>query len=144
MILAKLFSSLTRLALGLLTLSVSATCSRNDSSSTNPGDVKIRKALIGTWVRPTNSSSGALTLSSDGTFKSGWTNVASEPIRSWRYEGYWSVTGGVCVAAETRSESIGTTNKMPPSTNSWRIINVDAERLVWELNGETNTLTRKR
>src|SRR5689334_14809269 len=144
MTLAKLFSSITRLAPALLMLSLIAACSRSDSSQLNPADLKVRKALIGTWMRQTNDSSGALTLRSDGTFKSGWTNVASGPIRSWQYEGYWTVTAGVCVATQTKSESTGTTNKLPPSTERWRIISVDAENLVSEINGETNSLTRKR
>jgi len=100
--------------------------------------------MIGEWTKQTNNLSGVLTLRSDGTFKSGWTNPASNPIRSWEYEGYWTVTEGVCVTTETKSESIATTNKLPPGTERWKIVNVDAESLVWEFNGETISLTRKR
>jgi hypothetical protein len=109
----------------------------------NSADLKLKNALVGTWTRQTINTGGTLTLASDGTFKSGWTNLASKPLHSWLYEGYWTVTGGVWVVTETNSKAVGATNNPPLSTNRWQIITVDSQSVVWVSDGQTNSLSRK-
>lgn len=137
-------SPLMKLALAVLSLSLCIGCKRSDSSRLNPADAAMRNTMIGTWTRQTNHLSGMITLGSDGTFKAGWTNSTSEPVRSWLYEGYWTITGGVCVATQTKSDSVGTTNHAPLRTDHFKVITVDAEHLAWESDGQTTTLTRKK
>jgi hypothetical protein len=133
-----------KLALAFLILSISLGCSRNDSSQMNSADLQLKNALIGTWTHHTNNLSGTINFASDGTFKSGLTNLASNPIHSWQYEGYWTVTDGVCVTTVTKSESVGTTNKPPEGTVRLKIMKANAENLVWESDSQTISLTRKK
>ncbi len=100
--------------------------------------------MIGMWSRHTNHLSGMVNFAADGTFKSGFTNLAGDPIQSWQYEGYWTVTGGVCVTTLTKSESVGTTNKPAPGTVRLKVIKADAENLVWESDSQTISLVRKK
>jgi hypothetical protein len=143
MLFQEVLSASRKVTFALLWLIFIGGCSRS-SSPMNAADLKLKNALIGTWVRQTDVQSGMVILSPDGTIKSGWTNGASHPVHSWQYEGYWTVTGGVCFVTRTKSESVGTTNKGPLGIESWKIVSVDAESLVSEIDGHTNSLIRKR
>jgi len=111
----------------------------------NPADLTLKKAIAGIWVRENDKLGGFLSLNSNGLFESNWTNHASNALRSWRYTGTWTVAGGICVSTITNSQSIGTTNKVPAGTvEQWKFITADERNLVWESDGQTNSLIRKK
>ena len=55
-------------------------------------DAKLAKAITGVW---TEENHGMMTLASDGSFSSAWTNFHSNPVQGWTYEGKWKITNGV-------------------------------------------------
>lgn len=66
-------------------------------------------------------------------------------MKVWAFEGTWAVTGGFCMLTDTKTRSWGTTNRVAEGgTERCRIIMLDDKRLVWELNEQTNSLTRER
>jgi hypothetical protein len=86
-----------------------------------------------------------MTLSPDGTFSSRWTNAHASPMAVWQYHGVWTVTGGVWVSTITNSQSWGTTNRVSEGrTDLMRILALDEHEVVWESEGQTNLLRRKK
>jgi len=117
-------------------------CGQHDGSATRSPDAKWRSRLTGTWAI---EGKGATALGADGTFSSRWTNAHANPMAAWQYDGVWTVTGGVCVSTITNSQSWGTTNRMAEGrTDLLRILTLDERELVWESEGQTNSLTRKK
>lgn len=107
-----------------------------------PPDAKLRSRLTGTW---TSEGRGTTTLDPDGTFSSRWTNADASPMAVWEYDGVWTVTGGICVSTITNSQSWGTTNRVAEGkTDLLRIVALDERELIWEYEGQTNSLTRKK
>ena len=118
-------------------------CGHRDQPHVQVPDEKLRNALIGTWTHG-NDESGMLRLDSNGTYSAQW-NPTNRPLKVWAYEGTWSATGGVCMFTDTKSQSWGTTNRTPEGRmDRMRIIKVDEEHLVWESNGQTISLTRRK
>lgn len=107
------------------------------------GDEKLRRTITGTWTRENN---GVLTLASDGSFSSGWTNFDSKV--AWTYEGQWEITNRVCVMTVTKSHAWNTTNSAEAvgSVDRVRIVRADGHELVWIWgpNGQTISFTRRR
>ena len=119
-----------------------AGCGQHDGPATRPPDAKLRSRLTGTWAI---EERGATTLRPDGTFSSRWTNAHASPVGVWQYDGVWTVTGGVCVLTITNSQSWGTTNRVAEGrTDFLRILALGERELVWESEGQTNSLTRKK
>ena len=117
-------------------------CGQHDGPATRSPDAKLRSRLTGTWAI---EGRGATTLGPDGTFSSRWTNVHATPMAVWQYDGVWTVTGGVWVSTITNSQSWGTTNRMAEGkTDLLRILALDERELVFESEGQTNSLTRKK
>jgi hypothetical protein len=105
-------------------------------------DAKLRTRFTGTWAI---EGRGATTLALDGTFSSRWTNVHASPMAVWQYQGVWTVTGGVFVSTTTNSQSWGTTNRTAEGKRDLlRIVALDDRELVWESEGQTNSLIRKK
>lgn len=119
-----------------------AGCGQHDGPATRGPDANLRSRLTGTW---TIEGRGESTLSRDGTFSSRWTNAHVTPVAVWEYDGVWVVTGGVCVSTITNSRSWGTTNRVGEGeTGVFRILALDERELVWESEGQTNSLIRKK
>ena len=117
-------------------------CGQHDGPATRSPDAKLRSRLTGTWA---TEGIGATTLGPDGTFSSRWTNAHATPIAVWQYDGVWTVTGGAWVSTIAKSQSWGTTNRgAEGKTDLFRILALDERELVWESEGQTNSLTRKK
>lgn len=117
-------------------------CGRHDGPAMPSPDAKLRTRLTGTWAI---EGRGATTLAPDGTFSARWTNVHASPMAVWQYQGVWAVTGGVCVSTITNSQSWGTTNRAAEGKRDLlRIVALDDRELVWESEGQTNSLIRKK
>jgi hypothetical protein len=126
-----LFSALSLLVAG---------CGRRGEPEFASTDAKLRRVMIGTWMRESN---GEIKLASNGSFTSAWTNLHSDPAKVWTYEGKWWVTNGAWFSTCTKNRAWGTTNvDAVGSTDFFNIIRVDASELVWESYGQTNLLTR--
>ncbi len=107
---------------------------------TRSPEAKLQRRLTGTWAI---EGRGIMTLGPDGTFSSRWTNTHAIPTAVWEYDGVWTVTNGACVHTITNSQSWGTTNREAGgSTDLYRILALDEHELVWESEGQTNSLTR--
>ncbi len=119
-----------------------AGCGPHGGPATQSPDARLRNRLTGTWAI---EGRGATTLSLDGTFSSRWTNAHATPVAFWEYDGVWTVTGGVCVTTITNSQSWGTTNRVAEGkTDVLRILALDEREVVWESEGQTNSLIRKK
>jgi hypothetical protein len=117
-------------------------CGHREGPATESSDVDLRSRLTGTWV---TEGRGVTTLKLDGTFSSRWTNTHASPMAIWQYEGIWTVTSGVWVSTITNSKSWETTNRSADGrTDLFRILALDERKLVWESNGQTNSLERKK
>jgi hypothetical protein len=134
-----------RMKLGLWCFAVVALlagCGQHNGPATPSPDARLRSRLTGTWAI---DGRGETTLSPDGTFSSRWTNMHASPIALWQYCGVWAVTGDVWVSTITNSQSWGTTNRSAEGrTDGLRILALDERELVWESEGQTNSLTRKK
>lgn len=102
-------------------------CERSDS--------RLRQQAVGTWGK----QEGEITFDSLGIFHSRW--GSNKPVD---FFGTWEVKNGILMATSTNIDSHGFTN-MPPvgQVDSFRIIQVDASRLVLEIDGHTNSYIRK-
>jgi len=119
-----------------------AGCGQQDRPAMPSPDAKLRTRLTGTW---TIEGIGATALDPNGTFSSRWTNAHASPTAVWDYDGVWAVTGSVCVTRITNTQSWGTTNRVAEGkTDLLRIVALDERELVWESEGQTNSLTRKK
>jgi hypothetical protein len=117
-------------------------CGQRDRPAMPSPDDKLRSRLIGTWEV---EGKGATTFGRDGTFSSRWTNVHGNPIAIWQYDGIWSVRDGVNFTTITNSQSWGTTNRSAPGRrDTFKILALDEHELIWESEGQTNSLTRKK
>jgi hypothetical protein len=116
-------------------------CGQHDDPAARSSDANLRSRLTGTWAI---DGRGAMTLGPDGTFSSRWTNAHVTPMAVWQYDGVWAVTDGVCVSTVTNSQSWGTTNRAAAGTDYFRILALDERELVWESEGQTNSLKRKK
>jgi len=108
-------------------------------------DPKLRDALTGTWTKE-DPSLGYLTIASNGTLVGEW-HTTNGPMAVWTFEGTWRAKGGVFVSTMTKTRSWGTTNPMSipeGGAERYRIIKVEEERLVWEKDGQTTSLMRKK
>jgi len=113
----------------------------------NPSaDAKLRDALAGTWTKE-DPSLGYLTLASNGTLVGEWHTTTNGPTVIWAFEGTWRARGGVLVSTMTNTRSWGTTNPMSipeGGKERYRIIKVDEQHLVWESDGQTTSLIRRK
>jgi hypothetical protein len=97
-------------------------------------DALLHKQLTGTWVR---GDSGVMTINSDGSFHSRWTNTLTNTTKEWIYDGTWDVRDGFLITTTMKSEARNTTNSEAiGSVDHFTIIRVDATHLVTELTGE--------
>ena len=118
-------------------------CGHHDQSQVMSADAKLRDALTGTWTKD-DPSLGSVSLASNGTFIAQW-NTSNSPMKVWAFEGTWAAKGGLCVSTTTKTRSWGTTNRVAEGrTDRYRIIRVDEEHLVWECDGQTISLIRKK
>ena len=119
-----------------------AGCGPHNAPAPTAPDARLRSLLMGTWVI---EGKGATTLAPDGTYSGRWTNAHASPMAVWQYDGIWTVTGGVCLTTITNSQSWGTTNRVAEGrTDLLRILALDERELVWESEGQTNSLVRKK
>jgi hypothetical protein len=96
--------------------------------------------LVGRWTG--GDEGGLLRLEPDGTFWAQW-NTTSSPVRVWAFEGTWGVTGGACILTNARTQSWGTTNRVPDGrVDRIVIVKLDDQQLIWGTPSRTNTLTR--
>ena len=118
-----------------------AGCGPHNESELVSGDAKLRRTMTGMWT----NGFAMLTRASDGTFSGIWTNYQKNLGLSWAYEGKWEVTNGVEVTIYTQSLSWNTTNRAAVgSVYLAKILRVDDREMVWEFNGQTNSLFRKK
>jgi hypothetical protein len=119
-----------------------AGCGQQDRFAMPSPDARLRSRLTGTWAI---EGRGATTLDTDGTFSSRWTNAHAIPPAVWAYDGVWAATGSVCVMRITNSQSWGTTNRVAEGkTDLLKIVVLDERELVFESEGQTNSLTKKK
>jgi len=66
-------------------------------------------------------------------------------MKVWAYAVTWTAAGGFCIVTLTNSRAWGTTNREAEgNTDRLRIITIDQNHLVWEADGETNSLVREK
>lgn len=103
-------------------------------------DVQLRKRIVGTW---SSDASSALTVSSNGTFVSGWTNIHSTPKYGWSYEGRWTITNAIFESSVTNTQTWGITDEPRHlSVERWKIVRLDEKEFVGVTRGITNVMIR--
>jgi len=133
------------IALAFVALSLLLTaCGHHDQPKEPSADEKLRNALVGTWTR-NNDGSGYTSLAADGTFSAQFNTTNTQHMKVWAYAGTWTAAGGFCIVTLTNSRAWGTTNREAEgNTDRLRIITIDQNHLVWEADGETNSLVREK
>ena len=95
-------------------------------------DAALRQKIAGTWEL--TNGHGVITIASDGSMFSRFTGST----QSWTYEGTWQLRDDQIVITTTKS------NSMPcRDVASARIIRADGHELVYDLSGQTISLSRK-
>jgi hypothetical protein len=117
----------SRLAFLVLSLLLTS-CEKRDS--------RLRQQVVGTWGK----EHGEMILDTKGTFHSQWRGSN----KSVDFFGKWEVKNGILLASSTNIDSHGFTNVPPVGrVDSFRIIQVDAARLVLGDKSQTNSYIRK-
>lgn len=95
-------------------------------------DTALRQKITGTWGLATGR--GVITIAPDGSLLSRFTNST----QVLTYEGTWRLRGEQIVFKTTKSNSIPLNDVMRA-----RIVRADGLELVYELNHQTISLSRK-
>lgn len=95
-------------------------------------DASLRQRITGTWGL--TNGHGVITIAPDGSMLSRFTGST----QSWTYEGTWQLKGGQIEITTTKSNSIPCSDVMLA-----RIIRADGHELVYDLSGQTISLSRK-
>jgi hypothetical protein len=113
-----------RFALLLASLLISAGCGQREAA--------LRQKITGAWEL--TNGLGRVTFASDGSVVSHFT----ASTQAWTYEGTWQLKDDRIVITTTKS------NSSPCSDVSMaRIIRADSHELVYDLSGQTISLSRK-
>jgi len=119
-----------------------AACPLLSPAGETPSDVQLRKHIVGTW---SSDRSSALTVFSNGTFVSGYTNIHSSPRYGWNYEGRWALTNSIFMLSVTNTRAWGITNEPRHLTiERWKILRLDDREYVSESGGITNVMVRQK
>ena len=95
-------------------------------------DSALRQKITGTWGL--TNGLGVITIAADGSLLFRFTGST----QSWTYEGTWQLKDGQIVITTTKSNSIPCSDVMLA-----RIIRADGHELVYDLSGQTISLSRK-
>lgn len=95
-------------------------------------ETTLAQKIAGNWEL--TNKSGEITISADGGFLSQFTGRT----QVWVFEGTWQVSDGVIVLTTTKSNSVPRRD-----VSLCRIIRADGHELIYELNGQTISLSRK-
>lgn len=95
-------------------------------------EATLQRKLVGTWEL--TNKSGVITMSADGSFLSQFTGRT----QVWVYEGTWQIRDGVIVVTTKKSNSVPRSD-----VNLCRIIRADGHELIYDLSGQTISLSRK-
>ncbi len=95
-------------------------------------DTALRQKITGTWGL--TNGYGVVAIAPDGSFLSRFTGGT----QLWTYEGTWRLKDGQIVITTTKSNSIPCSDVMLA-----RIIRADGHELVYDLSGQTISLSRK-
>jgi hypothetical protein len=114
-----------RFALFLFVLLLICSCERRESA--------VRQRVVGTWAL--TNGHGTITIAPNGSLHSHFTGST----QAWTYEGTWHIKGEDQIILTTTSS-----NSVPcHDTASGRIIRADGRELIYEMSGQTISLSRK-
>jgi VCBS repeat-containing protein len=104
------------------------------SPAHHQSDADIRQNVSGTWTRDVY---GTMTIAPDGS----WSNMVLNSNLTNFYSGTWQLKDGVIIMTLTNT-SVSDESSTIGRTKQYNVIHVDDHHFVYELSGETNTLSR--
>ena len=101
-------------------------------------DARLQEQVVGTWAR---GEAFEMTIAADGSFSS----VLVSPPKRVTFQGTWRIENGDLVSTLTNCIAEGITNvEAVGSIEHYRILSVDGDSLVYTLEGQEVSLSRKR